>query len=682
MKKFISVLLAVVLCISACSVVSFAADPSNAEVVVKGEAVTASRGDEITFSINLEKNTGLTQLDFMVDYPSDMLEIKTSYNAESGEDVACVDKALFYTTIADNASGPQTPYQNPYYVGWAYSTTKNNYTGTGVIVTFHFKVKADAPITTKEIKILMKDCADSSLVKRTTAAVNGSITVECKNHEAGTPVVTVPATCETAGTTVTNCKHCGAVMSTDTTKPAKLGHLMDNGTVTTEPTCTEKGVKTYKCTRSGCTHTETEELSALGHLMDNGTVTTEPTCTKKGVKTYKCTHTGCTHTTTEEVAALKHNWVEKSTTAAKCGEPGEVVYECTRCFETYSEPVAALNHLWDDGTITTEPTCTEKGVKTYKCTRTGCTHTTTEEIAALGHSLDKGTVTTEPTCTEKGVKTYKCTRTGCTHTTTEEIAALGHSLDKGTVTTEPTCTEKGVKTYKCTRTGCTHTATEEVEALGHAWDDGTVLEPSTLTEMGKIEFACTRTGCTETKIEDIAKLVTILNSESNSVAVVQISVDDDNAFSGTTKLLVLNNNSLSGSISGKSVIAGYAMSLTDNGIAVDADKTVSVKLKIDSQMVLAFKNLGIAVNGTFVDAVEEDGYLTFTAKVSDLASVAVVGTAVANNGSESSGNNADNGSNSDSKSPTTGESDAIAFAIVFMAVAASAVVVCKKKVRV
>ena len=40
-------------------------------------------------------------------------------------------------------------------------------------------------------------------------------------------------------------------------------------------------------------------------------------------------------------------------------------------------------HTWDEGKVTTEPTCTEAGVKTYTCTV--CKETKTEAVAALGH---------------------------------------------------------------------------------------------------------------------------------------------------------------------------------------------------------------------------------------------------------------------------------------------------------
>ena len=45
------------------------------------------------------------------------------------------------------------------------------------------------------------------------------------------------------------------------------------------------------------------------------------------------------------------------------------------------------SHSWNNGTITKNPTCTEKGEKTFNCTRTGCTATKTEEVAAKGHNI-------------------------------------------------------------------------------------------------------------------------------------------------------------------------------------------------------------------------------------------------------------------------------------------------------
>ena len=142
----------------------------------------------------------------------------------------------------------------------------------------------------------------------------------------------------------------------------------------------------------------------------------------------------------------------------------DTVVKCAKCGEEMSRThnaTTASGHSYDNGVVTTNPTCTDKGVKTYTCS--ACGHSYTEDVAALGHSYDNGVVTTNPTCTDKGVKTYTCS--ACGHSYTEDVAALGHSYDNGVVTTNPTCTDKGVKTYTCS--GCGHSYTEEIDALGH-----------------------------------------------------------------------------------------------------------------------------------------------------------------------------------------------------------------------
>ena len=119
--------------------------------------------------------------------------------------------------------------------------------------------------------------------------------------------------------------------------------------------------------------------------------------------------------------------------------------------------------VWNDGVVTTEPTCTAEGVKTYTCSNG---ETRTETIPALGHDFDEWEITKNSTCTEKGSKTRKCSR--CDETETVEIDALGHDwvLESDTAT----CTTEGVKTYKCSR--CNETRTEDSPALGHNFEGG------------------------------------------------------------------------------------------------------------------------------------------------------------------------------------------------------------------
>ena len=182
---------------------------------------------------------------------------------------------------------------------------------------------------------------------------------------------------------------------------------------------------------------------------------------------------------------------------------------------TYSPPTPSHSHIWDSGTVTKEATCTQTGVKTFKCT--GCGQTRTESIPATGHVWDSGTVTVQPTEKTEGVKTFRCTK--CDETKTESIPMIAciHAWDSGKVSKEATCGSNGVMKYTCTK--CGETKTESIPATGdHAWDSGTVIKEATSTESGLIEYKCKSCGQyktatvepkkTDVKEEDGAKVTT------------------------------------------------------------------------------------------------------------------------------------------------------------------------------
>ena len=133
----------------------------------------------------------------------------------------------------------------------------------------------------------------------------------------------------------------------------------------------------------------------------------------------------------------------------------------------------STGHSWDDGVVTTDPTCSAVGVKTYTCTHNR-EHTKTEDVAIdeTAHAWDDGMVTTDPTCSAVGVKTYTCTH-NTEHTKTEDVAIdeTAHAWDDGVVTTDPTCSAVGVKTYTCTH-NTEHTKTEDVAIDENAHTDG------------------------------------------------------------------------------------------------------------------------------------------------------------------------------------------------------------------
>ena len=206
----------------------------------------------------------------------------------------------------------------------------------------------------------------------------------CLHTGYGTHENTVPATCGEAGRTETICDNCGEVVSTKEI-PATGAHTWDNGTVTTEPTETTPGVRTFTC--AVCGQTRTETIPATGAHDYQFTKNVAPTCTADGYDLYTCSGCGATE---------KRN----------------------------SKP--ALGHKWDSGTVTTEPTETTPGVRTYTCTV--CGEVKTEVIPATGahtHKWDAGKVTTEPTATTPGVRTYTCTV--CGQTKNEIIPPTGGS---------------------------------------------------------------------------------------------------------------------------------------------------------------------------------------------------------------------------------------------------------------
>lgn len=89
-------------------------------------------------------------------------------------------------------------------------------------------------------------------------------TTECDHSNATT--VTVPATCTEPGSITTTCD-CG-YEKIDSISP--IGHSLDNGEITKEPTCTDEGEMTYSCQNDHCDYTETEVIDPLGHNFVNG----------------------------------------------------------------------------------------------------------------------------------------------------------------------------------------------------------------------------------------------------------------------------------------------------------------------------------------------------------------------------------------------------------------------------
>ena len=177
----------------------------------------------------------------------------------------------------------------------------------------------------------------------------------CLHTDYGTTERTVPATCGKAGRVDTICGNCGEVISTRELPPTGA-HDWGNGVVTTAPTETTPGVRTYTC--SGCDQTRTEAIPATGAHDYQFTKNVAPTCTDGGYDLYTCSGCGATE---------RRNLTD------------------------------AAGHKWDNGVVTTAPTETTPGVRTFTCTV--CGQTRTEAIPATGAS----TCTGGPSCPSYGL---------------------------------------------------------------------------------------------------------------------------------------------------------------------------------------------------------------------------------------------------------------------------------------
>ena len=316
-------------------------------------------------------------------------------------------------------------------------------------------------------------------------------------------------------------------------------HVWGEGAITTKPTCTTPGVKTYTC--SVCQKTKTEEIPATGHQHTEVRNVKEATCKEEGYTgdTY-CTDCGEKLSSGEPTAKKAHDWDEgKVTTEATCKNTGVKTYTCNNCSETKTEVIPMTDHIWDNGKVTTKPSCITPGVKTYTCTV--CQKTKTEEIPATGHQHTEVRNVKEATCTKEGytgdtyctdcgeklsdgkilpkkdhdyeIKDHKdatCTEDGyttsfcknCGDEKKETIKATGHQHTEVRDAKKATCTKAGYTgdTY-CKDCGEKISSGEVIEKLAHTWDEGNITKEADCKETGVMTYTCHKCGATKT--EDI-----------------------------------------------------------------------------------------------------------------------------------------------------------------------------------
>lgn len=172
-------------------------------------------------------------------------------------------------------------------------------------------------------------------------------------------------------------------------------------TILKEATCTEEGLVQHLCYKCGKTSEEvispthspatewtsdetghwhtcsncTEKLDFAAHTSDNGTVTKEPTETEEGIRTYKCTV--CDYVIkTESIPVISEDHTHNYNTVWS-SDNNSHWHECD-C----GDKTDVGTHVEDSGVITVQPTNNSTGLRTYSCTVCGYVMHT-ETIPAL-----------------------------------------------------------------------------------------------------------------------------------------------------------------------------------------------------------------------------------------------------------------------------------------------------------
>ena len=315
-------------------------------------------------------------------------------------------------------------------------------------------------------------------------------------------------------------------------------HNYDNGTITTAPTCTGTGVRTYTCTI--CQKTKTETVAAAGHTWGHWAVTKAATETAEGIESRSCSVCKAAETRSIPKLAHTHNYQYAKTVAAACKTGGYDLYTCTcgateqrnrkpatgHSYELRKAKAAtctaagytgdevctacgvygkrgsvipAAGHSWSGWKTVREATDTEDGLQERTCASCGAVQQ--KKIPSTGHEF-AFVETVAPTCTEEGYDIYRCE---CGEEEyRNETNALGHSYALQNVV-EATCTTEGYSgDWVCTRCGEASGTGNTVPALGHDWSDWTEETAATYLNAGTEYRTCT--ACGETETEEIPAL--------------------------------------------------------------------------------------------------------------------------------------------------------------------------------
>ncbi len=366
-------------------------------------------------------------------------------------------------------------------------------------------------------------------------------------HNVVTDAAVLPTCTGTGLTEGSHCSVCETVLVEQEIVPA-TGHSYNDGVITTEPTCTKSGVKTFTC--KSCSDSYTEVISATGvHNYENFVCTgcgkyleTDHSYSNNQNLTWNLTEENatCVAITFSDLTKTESNYdyiyiydskgnqfgkysgsalagkrivVAGDSVKIKFTSDGSSVYYgfAITNIEIFYEHTPAV----DPGLF---PTCTETGLtEGSHCAECGTILVEQNTVPVLPHTpiVDAAVA---PTCTATGLtEGSHCSVCRTVIVGQKVVPALGHKPVTD-IAVAPTCTETGLtEGSHCSTCGEILVAQQVVEALGHT----VVVDPAvapTVSEPGLTEgYHCSTCGFVFKAQEEVRPLGNTLVMDSEKV---------------------------------------------------------------------------------------------------------------------------------------------------------------------
>lgn len=212
-------------------------------------------------------------------------------------------------------------------------------------------------------------------------------------------------------------------------------------------------------------------LSCVGHTHTlTQYAALAPTCTSDGFAAYEAC-SGCDYTTYEPIPATGHTYPDTYDTTARLHRR-----TCTVC--AYTDEA---EHTFDEGTVTREPTCTERGETTYTCT-----------VCAMSRAVSTGgtgahTYGTDAYTVYESYHNARCSACG-------DVQSSAHTFEERGRTEAQSCLESTVIHERCVCGTERDRTVPPDEDLHEPSDTFTVTVPAGATTAGQEARLCTVCG--------------------------------------------------------------------------------------------------------------------------------------------------------------------------------------------